>query len=275
MAESVVDAGLLDRGGVGLTIHGRRATITLDRPDKLNAQTPHTWQALREIGRSLGAEIRVVVLRGAGRAFSAGLDRRMFSPDGADGAPGLAALAERPTEQSDAEIGGYQQAFSWLREPDRVTIAAVQGHAIGAGFQLALACDLRVLADDARLRMAETGLGLVPDLGGTLPLVRAVGYARAVDICVTGREVTAEEALDRPGQPGRGTRPAGRGGRRTRRGGDGATGGRGARNAVAAGPGGRGRRSRAAARGRTRGPAAPHHRAGPAARRPPVMINRC
>lgn len=195
LAESVVDADLLDRGGVGLTIHGRRATITLDRPDKLNAQTPHTWQALREIGRSLSAEIRVVVLRGAGRAFSAGLDRRMFSPEGVDGAPGLAALAERPTEQSDAEMAGYQQAFSWLREPERVTIAAVRGHAIGAGFQLALACDMRVLATDARLRMAETGLGLVPDLGGTLPLVRAVGYARAVEICVTGREVTAEEAM--------------------------------------------------------------------------------
>ncbi|MER7078788.1 Enoyl-CoA hydratase/carnithine racemase [Saccharopolyspora kobensis] len=195
MAESMVDAGLLDRGGVGLTIRGRRATITLNRPDKLNAQTPHTWQALREIGRCLGAEVRVVVLRGAGRAFSAGLDRRLFTAAEVDGAPGLAGLARRPTEQADAEIAGYQQGFSWLREPDRVTIAAVRGHAIGAGFQLALACDLRVVAADASFRMAETGLGLVPDLGGTLPLVRTVGYARAVEICLTGREILAVEAL--------------------------------------------------------------------------------
>ncbi|WP_433869332.1 enoyl-CoA hydratase/isomerase family protein [Saccharopolyspora sp. CA-218241] len=195
MAESTVDADLMDRGGVGLTIHGRRATITLNRPDKLNAQTPHTWQALREIGQRLDPEVRVVVVRGAGGSFSAGLDRRLFGAEDVEGAPGLAALAGRPTEQADAEIAGFQQGFSWLREPERVTIAAVHGHAIGAGFQLALACDLRVLADDARLRMAETGLGLVPDLGGTLPLVRAVGYARAVEICLTGREVEAAEAL--------------------------------------------------------------------------------
>ncbi|MFD0923320.1 enoyl-CoA hydratase/isomerase family protein [Saccharopolyspora rosea] len=195
MAESTVDADLLDRGGVGLAVQGWRATITLNRPDRLNAQTPLTWQALREIGQRLDPEVRVVVVRGAGRAFSAGLDRRLFTSAEVDGAPGLAALAERPTEQADADIAGFQQGFSWLREPERVTIAAVQGHAIGAGFQLALACDLRVVADDARFRMAETGLGLVPDLGGTLPLVKAVGYARAVEICLTGREVPAEEAL--------------------------------------------------------------------------------
>ncbi|MFR9728738.1 enoyl-CoA hydratase/isomerase family protein [Saccharopolyspora sp. MS10] len=180
---------------MGLTVQGRRATITLDRPDKLNAQTPATWAALREIGHFLDPRVRVVVVRGTGRAFSAGLDRRLFGVEDVDGAPGLVALGQRPTEEADAEIASFQQGFSWLREPDRVTIAAVQGHAIGAGFQLALACDLRVLTEDAKLRMAETGLGLVPDLGGTLPLVRAVGYARAVEICTTGRDVPAEEAL--------------------------------------------------------------------------------
>lgn len=191
----MVDADLLDRGGVGLTVHGRRATITLDRPESLNAQTPQTWAALREIGQRLDADVRVVVLRGAGRAFSAGLDRRLFGAGPVDGAPGLLELAQRPTEQADAEIAGFQQAFSWLREPDRVTIAAVQGHAIGAGFQLALACDMRVVADDVTFRMAETSLGLVPDLGGTLPLVRMIGYAKAAEICLTGREVDADEAV--------------------------------------------------------------------------------
>src|SRR4029078_1641563 len=82
----------------------------------------------------------------------------------------------------------------WLRRPDLISIAAVQGHAIGAGFQLALACDLRVLADDARLTMAEVSLGLVPDLTGTKRLVELVGYARALEICVTGRRVPAAEA---------------------------------------------------------------------------------
>jgi len=70
----------------------------------------------------------------------------------------------------------------------------VQGHAIGAGFQLALACDLRVVADDVQFAMRETSLGLVPDLTGTHPLVGLVGYARALEICATGRFVPAEEA---------------------------------------------------------------------------------
>jgi enoyl-CoA hydratase/carnithine racemase len=75
-----------------------------------------------------------------------------------------------------------------------ISIAAVQGHAVGAGFQLALACDFRVLADNAKFSMAEINLGLVPDLGGTKRLVELVGYARALELCVTGRRVPAEEA---------------------------------------------------------------------------------
>jgi enoyl-CoA hydratase/carnithine racemase len=171
------------------------ATVVLDRPDRLNAQTPHTWAALRETGRSLPAEVRVVVVRGEGRSFSAGLDSAAFTPSGIPGAPGLAELAALPPDQGDATIRGYQEAFGWLRRPDLVSIAAVQGHAIGAGFQLALACDLRVLADDARLTMAESTHGLVPDLGGTAPLVAAVGYSRALEICLTARRVGATEAL--------------------------------------------------------------------------------
>nr|WP_223199367.1 enoyl-CoA hydratase/isomerase family protein [Solihabitans fulvus] len=177
-----------------LAVDGPRATITLHRPDVLNAQTPTTWAALREIGSRLDPDVRVVVVRGSGRSFSAGLDRGMFTPDGLDG-QGLAALGTAPREEAEAAIAEFQQAFYWLRDPARVTVAAVQGHAIGAGFQLALACDLRVLAEDAKLSMAETSLGLVPDLGGTLPLVRAVGYSRAAEICLTGRRVPADEAL--------------------------------------------------------------------------------
>lgn len=167
----------------------------LDRPDRLNAQTPQLWEALAAIGGSLPDGCRVVVVRGEGRAFSAGLDKRAFTPDGLPGGPGLLDLARMPDSVADTHITGFQQGFSWLRRPDVVSVAAVQGHAIGAGFQLALACDLRVLADDAQLSMAETTLGLVPDLGGTAPLVECVGYARALEICVTGRRVGAEEAL--------------------------------------------------------------------------------
>ncbi|GIJ03237.1 hypothetical protein Sya03_25890 [Spirilliplanes yamanashiensis] len=106
----------------------------------------------------------------------------------------MGALAQLPPQECAERIAGFQSAFTWLRAPHLVTVAAVQGHAIGAGFQLALACDLRVLADDARLSMAEVTLGLVPDLGGTKRLVELVGYSRALELCLTGRRVGAAEA---------------------------------------------------------------------------------
>ena len=103
-------------------------------------------------------------------------------------------LARRPTEEAEEQIQEYQRGFRWLRDPGIVSVAAVQGHAIGAGCQLALACDLRVLTDDAQLRLPEPTLGLVPDLTGTSTLVELVGYSRAMEICLTGRPVGAAEA---------------------------------------------------------------------------------
>jgi enoyl-CoA hydratase/carnithine racemase len=91
-------------------------------------------------------------------------------------------------------IASYQAGFRWLRRPEIISVAAVRGHAVGAGFQLALACDLRVAAADAQFTMAEPTVGLVPDLGGTQPLVEAVGYSRALEICATGRRLGAAEA---------------------------------------------------------------------------------
>jgi enoyl-CoA hydratase/carnithine racemase len=179
------------------------------------------WEELRRIGRDLPGDVRVVVVRGQGRAFSAGLDLSSLSADpdadgggagagdagagdagagggGAGGTDGtrftFVDLAARSDADAAEVIARFQEGFSWLRRPDLVSIAAVRGHAIGAGFQLALACDLRVLAEDAQLTMAEVSLGLVPDLGGTKRLVELVGYSRALDICVTGRRVGAGEA---------------------------------------------------------------------------------
>ena len=169
-------------------------TVTLDRPAARNAQTPATWRALAAVGDAVPESVRVVVLRGHGASFSAGLDRGMLTPTGLPGEPSLLEMAGWPDERLDTAIAGFQRAFTWWSRPELVSVAAVQGHAVGAGFQLALACDLRVLADDARLAMRETSLGLVPDLAGTAPLVRAVGYPRALEICVTGRWVGAVEA---------------------------------------------------------------------------------
>ncbi|MFF3245729.1 enoyl-CoA hydratase/isomerase family protein [Streptomyces sp. NPDC002870] len=185
---------VLDKDGVRLTVEDAVATVTLTNPDKRNAQSPALWRALAQAGRSLPGNVRVVVLRGEGKSFSAGLDRQAFTPEGFDGEPSFLDLARGSDAELDAVIAEYQEAFTWWRRSDIVTIAAVQGHAIGAGFQLALACDLRVVAQDVQFAMRETSLGLVPDLTGTYPLVSLVGYARALEICATGRFVHAEEA---------------------------------------------------------------------------------
>ncbi|MET8771632.1 enoyl-CoA hydratase/isomerase family protein [Streptomyces sp. NPDC004658] len=188
-------APALDKDGVRLTVDDALATVTLTNPAKRNAQSPALWRALAEAGRLLPGSVRVVVLRGEGKSFSAGLDRQMFTPEGIPGEPTFIDLARRDDAGIDATIAEYQEAFTWWRRTDIVSIAAVQGHAIGAGFQLALGCDLRVVADDVQFAMRETSLGLVPDLTGTHPLVGLVGYARALEICVTGRFVGAEEAV--------------------------------------------------------------------------------
>jgi enoyl-CoA hydratase/carnithine racemase len=129
----------------------------------------------------------VVVVRGEGPAFSAGIDLRLFT---AEGVPGEDALGPRDEEF----VRGLQAGYLWLRRPGIVSIAAVHGHAIGGGFQLALACDLRVVADDVKFAMKEPALGIVPDLTGTKPLVDIVGVPRALELCLTTRTVFADEA---------------------------------------------------------------------------------
>jgi enoyl-CoA hydratase/carnithine racemase len=180
-------------------VTGEVATVTLHRPDTLNAQTPQTWVELAEIGRSLTGEVRVVVLRGAGTSFSAGLDRALlagFFTDPGDAPPSpLRELAMLPPAACEERIRAFQDGFRWLRRPDLLSIAAVHGYALGAGFQLALACDLRILADNAQLALPEVTLGLVPDLCGTAPLVDLLGYSRALEIAATGRKIPADEAL--------------------------------------------------------------------------------
>ncbi len=180
--------------GVRVDVHDAVATVTLCRPEVLNAQTPQMWHALRAAGAAIPGSVRVVVVRGEGRAFSAGLDRSAVTGDRSV----LAEILQLPDSLADARIASFQAGFGWLRRTDLITLAAVQGHAIGAGFQLALACDFRILTTDAELTMAEVTLGLVPDLGGTKRLVELVGYARALEICATGRRIGAAEA-DRTG----------------------------------------------------------------------------
>ncbi|MEV7023870.1 enoyl-CoA hydratase/isomerase family protein [Kitasatospora sp. NPDC093558] len=184
-----------EQDGVRLEIDGELAVVTLCQPKRRNAQSPAMWRALAAVGRDLPGTVRVVLLRAEGVSFSAGLDRAMFTPEGIPGEPSFLQLAAAGDKELDDTIATYQEAFTWWRRPDLISIAAVQGHAVGAGFQLALGCDLRVVAQDVQFSMKETSLGLVPDLAGTKPLTELVGYARALEICVTGRWVGATEAV--------------------------------------------------------------------------------
>lgn len=150
------------------------------------------WGELARVRCALPAPVRVVVLQAEGRAFSAGLDRALMSPEHPGG---ILHLPHLPQDEATGRIADWQAAFDWSSRPDLVSVAAVQGHAIGGGFQLALGTDIRIVADDVQFCMAEATFGIVPDLGGTKRLVDLVGYSRAAEICLTGRRVGAHEAL--------------------------------------------------------------------------------
>jgi 2-(1,2-epoxy-1,2-dihydrophenyl)acetyl-CoA isomerase len=158
------------------------ATVTLDRPDALNAQTRTSRRALIRDLRMLSADeaVRCVVLTGAGRAFCAGQDLR------------------EPDALTDVDVvirETYIPIVETLVDMPKPVVAAINGPAAGAGLSIALACDLRYMADDAVLMLAFSNIGLVPDCGGTWLLVRAVGHARAFELAATGRRVHADEAL--------------------------------------------------------------------------------
>lgn len=180
--------------GITLAVDGDVATITLDRPGVRNAQHPRMWAAMVEALESLSGDVRVVVVRGAGGTFSAGLDLSLLDPSRAGEQGSLITTAMQSDQEIIDTIGTYQLPFALLTDPRFISIAVVEGYAIGAGFQMALCCDLRIVSDDAQFCMKEPALGLVPDLAGTKPLVAAVGYSRALEICATARMVSATEA---------------------------------------------------------------------------------
>lgn len=160
-------------------------TITLDRADKLNAVNgalaSSLVSALGDAGRD--DTVRVVVITGAGRAFCAGLD--------------LSAPPELPTATRAERLDPDAWVGSWVRSVlacEKPVIAAVNGPAAGAGFGLALACDIRLVAASARMTAGYVRRGLSPDAGVSYFLPRHVGLGRAADILLTGRDVDAAEA---------------------------------------------------------------------------------
>ena len=169
-------------------------TITLNDPDKRNAQTPQTWDELYSISTQVPGEARFIVLRGNGKSFSAGLDRAMFTPAGIPGQPSFMEMASQSDTELDDTIAYYQRFFRVLRDLPQISVALVQGHAIGAGFQLALACDLIIAQPSAQFALKETQWGLTPDLGGTVRFMEILGYRKSLEIIGSGRVIDAQEA---------------------------------------------------------------------------------
>jgi enoyl-CoA hydratase/carnithine racemase len=164
---------------------GAVARLRLNRPEKRNAQTLEMWGELGRVGVELTSDptVRVLVLSGNGPSFSAGID--------------LGVLLGQATGKAELLVDAeeVQRAFSWLREAPFPTVAAVQGHALGAGMQLALACDLRIAAEDVVMGLPEIDFGIFPDLGGCAWLPELVGSARAKELIFTGDRLTADRLL--------------------------------------------------------------------------------
>ena len=163
----------------------RIATITLNRPDALNATTDALYTELSNVLGEVAAdrEIACVILTGAGRGFCAGADLKARKDD------------MTPLERRDRHRWILRDVLGPLFRIEKPVIAAVNGPAAGAGFNLALACDLIVASDKASFSQAFAKVGLVPDLGGLWLLARVVGIARAKELCFTARKVVADEAL--------------------------------------------------------------------------------
>ena len=170
--------------GLRVEVDGPVATLTLDRPEALNALTVPVKVALREALESLGRDraVRAVILTGAGRAFCAGQD--LAEREAPDAAPLEVEVRER-----------YNPIIRAIRSMGQPVIAAVNGVAAGAGASLALACDLRIAAEEARFVLAFGRIGLVPDSGATWFLPRLVGSAKAAELALVGDGVDAAEAL--------------------------------------------------------------------------------
>jgi enoyl-CoA hydratase/carnithine racemase len=173
-----------DEEPVRLELRGPVALVTLDRPGHMNAMNRRMVLELGRIGRELGSndDVRAVVLTGSGtQAFCAGAD-----------------LKERRGMSEEAvreQLRLYRSELAWIDPFPAPVIAALNGVALGGGLELALRCDLRVAADHAMLGLPETTLAVIPGAGGTQHLPRIVGEARAKELILLGRRITAAHAL--------------------------------------------------------------------------------
>ena len=169
------------------------ATLTMNRPDARNALTPDIMQGLLSALPRLAADptVRVVVLTGTGQAFCTGGDVKAFAK--------LASLSSAAGamsfDQKVNDLRARMEVSRWLHEMPKPTLAVIPGAAAGAGLSMALACDLRIACDDAKLTTAFSKVGLSGDFGGSYFLNHLVGAAKARDLYFTGQVVRGDEAV--------------------------------------------------------------------------------
>lgn len=169
------------------------ATVTLNRPDKKNALSLEMFEALTQAGKTLAdADIRAVILTGAGDSFCAGLDLQAMQ-----------SFATKLDEVRAQLAGPVENGANWFQRPCRVwqeldvpVIAAIEGHCLGAGMQLALAADFRLAAPTARFSVMEAKWGLIPDMGITTNLPKLMRADQAKELMMTARVLDAPEAAE-------------------------------------------------------------------------------
>ena len=156
-------------------------TIIIDRQEVRNALNKATVDELQMAVRELEEDpkLRIIIITGAGeKAFVAGAD--------------IKELHERT--MLEALVPGMQKVYREIEQSSKVTIAVINGHALGGGFELALACDLRVVANHAKIGLPELNLAIIPGAGGTQRLMRIVGKGRALEMILTGKIIDGQEA---------------------------------------------------------------------------------
>lgn len=182
---------------------GHVAVVWLDRPEKRNAMAPDFWADFPAIMDALGAtaDVRVIVVAGKGTSFTVGLDLMAFGP--AVMAGDIAAIhGETSSSEVAKRINTYdqirlmQRTFSAVADNPKPVIAAIHGHCIGAGVDLATACDIRIAASDAVFSVRETRLAMVADVGTLQRLPYIIDPGRLAELVYTGRDWDAAEALE-------------------------------------------------------------------------------
>ena len=172
---------------VGYDVSGGFGTATLRRPEKLNAFNDEMLRELREVLEDVARrdDVRVLILTGEGRAFCVGADLNWFDVE---------AVGSEPTPRFRAAAAGTHGVFDQMETLEKPVIAAINGLCVGGGLEMALSCDIRLAAADARFGLPELNAGIIPGSGGCSRIVRLIGPARTKELVFTGDLIPASEA---------------------------------------------------------------------------------